>query len=98
MIRAGVLLYLMLTGVSARAETIQRLERDTKSPSLVDLSNGEAGWGEPVSRSAGSPSSSANMKLMDDAYWGAPRMRAVSGYIRSDGTYIAPTVQSLPRR
>ena len=97
MIRAGVLLCLLLAGASARAETIQRLERDTSSPSLVDLSNGEAGWGEPVRR-GGAATSASNRALMEGAYWGAPRMRAVSGYIRSDGTYVAPTIQSLPRR
>jgi hypothetical protein len=95
MIRASVLLCLMLTTVSVRAETIQRLERDTSSPSLVDLSNGEPGWGDPVRRSS---APGANMSLLNGAHWGAPRMRAVSGYIRRDGTYVAPTVQSLPRR
>ena len=96
MIRACVLLCLMLTAVSSRADTIQRLERDASSRSVVDLSNGQAGWGEPV-RGSGAASRD-DISLLNGAYWGAPRMRAVSGYIRSDGTYVAPTIQSLPRR
>ena len=96
MIRASVLLCMMLTGVSARAEPIQRLERDTSTPSLVDLSNGEAGWGEPARGSGANAIPGDNISLLNGAYWGAPRMRAVSGYIRGDGTYVAPTVQSLP--
>ena len=87
----------MLTGVSARAETIQRLERDTKFRSLVDLSNGEPGWGQLV-RGNSANTYCRTIALLNAAYWGAPRMRAVSGYIRSDGTYVAPTIQSLPRR
>ena len=87
----------MLTGVSARAEAIQRLERDTKFPSLVDLSNGEPGWGQLVRGNSANTNCRA-IALLNAAYWGAPRIRAVSGYIRGDGTYVAPTIQSMSPR
>ena len=99
MIRASVLLCLMLTGVSARAETIQRLERDTSHPSLVDLSNGEPGWGEPVRGGSGaSVSYGPNMSLQNSGYWGAARMEYVSGYVRRDGTFVPPRVRAVPQR
>jgi hypothetical protein len=98
MIRASVSLCLMLTGVSARAETIQRLERDTSHPSLVDLSNGEPGWGEPARGGGASAIYGPNMPLQNSAYWGAARMEYVSGYVRRDGTFVPPHVRAIPRR
>jgi hypothetical protein len=98
MIQASVLLCLMLTGVSARAEPIQRLERDTSHPSFVDLSNGEPGWGEPVRRGGASVIYGPNMSLPNSAYWGAARMEYVSGYVRRDGTFVPPHVRAIPRR
>jgi hypothetical protein len=99
MIRASVLLCLMLSGVSARAEPIQRLERDTLHPSLVDLSNGEPGWGEPVRRGGASVTYyGPDMSLQNSPYWAAARMEYVSGYVRRDGTFVPPYVRAVPRR
>ena len=97
MIRMSVLLCLMLTTVSVRAETIQRLERDTSSPSLVDLSNGEPGWGGAVRGSGAPGASGADTLLQNSAYWGTS-MQIVSGYVRRDGTYVPPSMRPVPRR
>jgi hypothetical protein len=97
MIRVIAFLSSILTGASAQAEPVQRLERDTSSPSLIDLSNGEPGWGEP-NRAGSATLPSGGNNLLQDSYWGAARMQFVDGYFRRDGTYVAPYMRSLPRR
>lgn len=98
MIRTGILLISMLIGVSAYAESIQELRPDKSSPSLLDLSNGERGWGEPE-KEAGSPGVyGGSTTPRSGVFPGAPRTQPVSGYIRKNGTVVAPYMRSPARR
>jgi hypothetical protein len=97
MIRVIVLLCSILMGAPAHSETIQQLGRDTSSPSLIDLSKGERGWGEPR-REGGAPVTYGGNALLRDSYWGAPRLQFVNGHLRKNGTYVAPYMRSVPRR
>jgi hypothetical protein len=97
MIRVVVFLCSILMGAPAHAETVQRLGRDRWSPSLVDLSKGEPGWGEPR-RESSAPVTYGGNALLRDSYWGAPRLQFVNGYLRKDETYVAPYMRSIPRR
>ena len=99
MIRLIVILLSMMTVGSAYAGPMQVLHQDTKFPSVLDLSDGnpaqwkssEDSWDAPVSYggSASGPS---------DLSSGGLRTQAVRGYVRSNGTVVAPYVRSSRRR
>lgn len=101
MIRTSVLLCALIIGGVASAEPIQQLQRDTASPSVIDLSNGERSqWREPERDRGGSPGvyGGGGSSAQGGGSSGAPRTQAVSGYTRKDGTYVAPYMRSVRRR
>jgi hypothetical protein len=99
MIRLVVVLVSMMAVGFAHAGPMQALQQDTKFPSVLDLSDGkpaqwkvpEDSWDAPVyyGGSSSGPSSLSS---------GAPRTEPVRGYVRANGTYVAPYVRSSRRR
>ena len=100
MIRIAVLLLSIMTGVEAKAESLQRLNPDTKFPSVLDLSNGTRDQRDEPSKAQGSPvyyhgTSAPQEGSMTSV---SPRTQFVRGYTRANGTYVAPYVRSSRRR
>jgi hypothetical protein len=99
MIRLIIVLVSLLTGAFAHAEAVQLLQPDTKFPSVLDLSDGKpALWKESEEFRASSVYYGVSPAGQGSLPSGAPRTESVRGYVRANGTYVAPYFRASRRQ